>query len=108
MASRKNTELVGQTSATVRISGAATDASVQLDSTATRKLATSLSVRPSASAAAPQAPDRVYLALENITSATDAGVFEVYVNLPKTSRASYPYSAPAGQVGPAALTPVKD
>jgi tyrosinase len=86
MASRKSTELVGQTSTAVQIAGAATDASVQLDSAATRKLATSLSVKPLANVApgaTPQAPDRVFLVLENITSATDAGVFDVYVNLPK-------------------------
>ncbi|WP_027581707.1 tyrosinase family protein [Bradyrhizobium sp. Ai1a-2] len=84
MASRKSTELVGQTSTAVRIAGAATDASVQLDSSATSNLTASLSVRPQAApGAAPQAPDRVYLALENITSTTDAGVFNVYVNLPK-------------------------
>ena len=86
MAPRKSTELVGQTGAAVRISGAVTDASVQLDNDARSRLTNSLSIKPLANAvpgAPPQAPDRVFLALENITSSTDAGLFHVYVNLPK-------------------------
>jgi tyrosinase len=86
MASPKTTELVGENRAAVRIFGAAADASVQLDSAARDKLAASLSAKSLtnlALGATPTPPDRVFLALENITSATDAGVFHVYVNLPQ-------------------------
>ncbi|VIO71080.1 tyrosinase family protein [Bradyrhizobium ivorense] len=83
MASQKTTELVGQSRSAIRLAGTATDASVQLDGPATSNLSASLRVRSLAPAHAPKAPDRVYLVLENVTSTTDAGVFDVYVNLPK-------------------------
>jgi tyrosinase len=83
MPSQKSTELVGQSRSAIRLGGIATDASVQLDGTATNKLSASLRVHSLAPAHAPKAPDRVFLALENVTSSTDSGVFDVYVNLPK-------------------------
>jgi tyrosinase len=83
MASPKTTELVGANKSSVRIGGNATDTRVELDTAARDKLSATLSLRPMADAAAPNPPDRVFLALENITSATDAGVFQVYVNLPQ-------------------------
>jgi tyrosinase len=86
MASPKTTEMVGQSAAAVRISGAATEANVQLDDVARNRLQRTLSARSMSNlalGAKPTPPDRVFLALENITSATDVGVFHVYVNLPK-------------------------
>ena len=85
MPSSKTTELVGEYGGSVRVAGAAADARVQLDPVARDKLTASLSQRSTMRAApggSPKPPDRVYLALENITSATDAGVFHVYINLP--------------------------
>jgi tyrosinase len=83
MASPKTTELVGSNSNSVRIGGNATDARVQLDPDARDRMSATLSMKPMTDLAAPGLPDRVFLALENITSSTDAGVFYVYVNLPK-------------------------
>jgi tyrosinase len=82
----KTTELVGEYGGSVRVAGASADARVQLDPTARNKLAASLSHRSMMGLdGPPKPPDRVYLALENITSATDAGVFHVYVNLPDSA-----------------------
>lgn len=91
MASQKSTELVGQSSAPIRLAASPTDAQVQLDSSATSKLSAKLSSMKSlapTSAAPASAPDRVYLVLENVTSTTDAGMFDVYVNLPKDANAA--------------------
>ena len=74
--------MVGASLESVRIGSGATDARVQLDDAARARLTTTLSAGRMLESASPQAPDRVYLALENITSPTDAGVFKVYVNLP--------------------------
>jgi tyrosinase len=80
----KMTELVGASGSPVRIGGAATDTRVQLDTVARDKLAATLSVRPMIEGVGtPKPPERVFLALENITSPSDAGVFHVYVNLPE-------------------------
>jgi tyrosinase len=86
MASPKTMEMVGQNSAAVRIAGSATEASVRLDGAARDRLQATLSAKSFTNlvaGATPKAPDRVFLALENITSATDAALFHVYVNLPK-------------------------
>lgn len=82
MASSKKTEMVGASLESVRIGANTTETRVQLDAGARDRLAATLSPSPLESTS-PKAPDRVYLALENITSPTDAGVFKVYVNVPQ-------------------------
>jgi tyrosinase len=80
MAGPKTVELLGANSQSLRLSGAEASTSVVLDAPVQRKLSASLEA---ASGAAPTAPDRVFLNLENVRGLNDATAFSVYVNVPE-------------------------
>jgi tyrosinase len=81
MSPPKAAELVGANADAVRLNSDVVETRVRLDSGQRRNLAEALDVRMAG--AAPPAPDRVYLNLENIKSPSDAALFYVYVNLPE-------------------------
>jgi tyrosinase len=80
MAPPKPGELLGANTGPVRLNSELVESHVRLDRPQRQALTEALSVD---AAAAPRAPDRVYLALENVRSPSDAGLFYVYVNLPQ-------------------------
>jgi tyrosinase len=80
MAGPKTVELLGANDQRLRLAGAEASTSVALDASVQRKLSESLR---SATAAAPTAPDRIFLNLENVRGLNDATAFNVYINLPE-------------------------
>jgi tyrosinase len=80
MAGPKTVELLGANSQSLRLSGAEASTSVVLDAPVQRKLSASLEA---ARGAAPTAPDRVFLNLENVRGLNDATAFSVYINVPE-------------------------
>ncbi len=88
MAEPKPAELLGANSQSIRLTGTEAKTSVALDATVRNKVTAALM---SARAAAPTAPDRVFLNLENVRGVSDATAFNVYVNLPDgADPAQYP------------------
>jgi len=77
----KTVELLGANDQSLRLTGNEARTSVTLDASVRAKVAASLSAV--AAAAAPAAPDRVFLNLENVRGLSDATAFNVYVNLPE-------------------------
>jgi len=73
----KNVELVGASSQ-VNLQDGETAATVQLDKSVVSKVSSSL-----AKSAAPPAPDRVFLNLENVRGLADSTAFHVYVGVPQ-------------------------
>jgi tyrosinase len=73
-------EVVGANDAKVDLSQGVATTSVKLDKPATAKVTQSLAA--AVAPAAQQAPDRVFLRLENIRGFNDAALFSVYVGLP--------------------------
>lgn len=76
MTTPKSTERIGANQQSLRISGSAdVRAEVRLDAQARAKVQSSF-----AAATADQAPDRIFLNLENVRGANDATMLNVYVN----------------------------
>jgi tyrosinase len=73
----KNVELVGATQQPLPVQDGEVSATVHLDSAGRRKVSASL-----AKAAETNAPDRVFLNLENVRGVSDSTAFHVYVGLP--------------------------
>jgi tyrosinase len=76
----KNVELVGASTQGLRVSGREAHAALALDPGVQRKVTQSL--RAATAAAAPAAPDRVFLNLENVRGLHDGTAFKVYLNVP--------------------------
>jgi tyrosinase len=79
MAASKTVELLGANDQSLRLVGPGARTSVALDTSVQRKISDSLR---SVAAAAPSAPDRVFLNLENVRGLNDATAFNVYINVP--------------------------
>jgi tyrosinase len=79
MAGPKTVELLGANDQSLRLSGAEARTSVTLEPSVQRKVLASFEA---ARAAAPSAPDRIFLNLENVRGLNDATVFNVYINVP--------------------------
>jgi tyrosinase len=79
MAGPKTVELLGANNQSLRLAGAEASTSLALDPSVQRKVAASLE---SAKSAAPTAPDRIFLNLENVRGLNDATAFSVYINVP--------------------------
>jgi tyrosinase len=77
----KPAELIGANDAVLRLNNDVVETKVKLDSGVRSSLKAALDLN-TFSTAAPRAPDRVYLNLENIKSPSDAAAFYVYINLP--------------------------
>jgi tyrosinase len=85
MAAPKNVELLGANTQSLRLSGTEARTSVKLNTSVQRKVSASLT------AAAPTAPDRIFLNLENVRGLSDAVAFGVYINVPDgADPAKYP------------------
>jgi tyrosinase len=80
MAGPKTAELLGASASGLRLVGTAAATSVALDPSVQRKVAASISAL---AGAAPKAPDRIFLNLENVRGLNDATAFSVYINLPE-------------------------
>jgi tyrosinase len=80
MAGPKRAELLGANSQSLRLAGAEARTSVVLDTGVQRKVSAGLR---SATAAAPTAPDRIFLNLENVRGLNDSTAFSVYINVPE-------------------------
>ena len=97
---RHNVELVGSHDQELRIAG--TDeahAHVRLDEPARRRMTANLAAAAPEAAAPAALPDRVFVNLENVRSASDATVLQVYVNVPEGANpADFPERL-AGSVG---------
>jgi tyrosinase len=78
VASRTNVELVGTNAEPLRIEGLGASTSVRLDSTMSRKVASSFAMN-----VAVPTPDRVFLNLENVRGIDDSAILQVYVDLPE-------------------------
>ena len=76
----KTVELLGASTGSLSVTGTDVRASVALDSSVQRKVSASL--QSAAAGAAPAAPDRVFLNLENVRGLNDATAFAVYINVP--------------------------
>lgn len=76
----KTIELLGANKQSVQLAGAEASTSVVLDTSIQQKLSASLRL---ATAAAPTAPDRIFLNLENVRGLNDATAFSVYINVPE-------------------------
>jgi hypothetical protein len=88
MRGRKTVELLGANNQSLRLVGNQAVASVALDPAVQRKFSASLR---GVAAAAPTAPDRVFLNLENVRGLQDATAFNVYINVPEgEDPAKYP------------------
>jgi tyrosinase len=81
VASGKKVELVGASRGSLQITGSEVRTSVQLDQGVRRKVAATLA--RAAEAAAPAAPDRIFLNLENVRGFSDSTALRVYVDLPQ-------------------------
>jgi tyrosinase len=77
VAAGKNVELVGANEGPLPIKSSSARTTVKLDSAAREKVSRSLAFASTASA-----PDRVFLALENVRGTHDGSVLNVYINLP--------------------------
>ncbi|HXW29212.1 MAG TPA: tyrosinase family protein [Xanthobacteraceae bacterium] len=80
MAASKPTELLGANNQSLSVSGAEARTSVTLDASVQRKVINSFGAT---TAAAPRAPDRIFLKLENVRGLSDATTFNVYINVPE-------------------------
>ena len=83
----KNVELLGANREQVRVVGTDIKTSLTLDPAVQRKVTDSLR---SVTTAAPRAPDRVFLNLENVRGANDATAFHVYIDPPAGDPAQHP------------------
>ena len=90
----QNVELVGATSAPLKLSGGETSATVPLDPPTRRKMTRSLD-----RAVETAAPDRVFLNLENVRARSGAAAFHVYVGLPAHAKAADHPEQLAGTIG---------
>ncbi|WER50524.1 tyrosinase family protein [Cupriavidus sp. WKF15] len=97
MTASATAELLGANKEAVRLVGSKAETAVALDASISGKVAASLQA---IAAAAPSAPDRVFLNLENVRSNNDAVAFKVYVNLPSSAD---PAQHPELQAGSIAL-----
>jgi tyrosinase len=79
MAARSNVELLGANRQRLSLTGTEARTSVALDPGVRQKVSASLAA---ARTAAPSAPDRVFLNLENVRGLNDATVLSVYINVP--------------------------
>jgi len=79
MAARSNAELLGANRQRLSLTGTEARSSIALDPGVRQKVSASLAA---ARTAAPSAPDRVFLNLENVRSLSDATTFDVYINVP--------------------------
>jgi tyrosinase len=80
----KNVELLGANNQSIRVTGTEASTSVALEPAVTNKVTASLrAARAAAPTGAPPAPDRVFLNLENVRSASDGHAFNVYINVPE-------------------------
>jgi tyrosinase len=80
MARPSTVELLGASAQSLRLIGAEATASVALDPSVQSKVSASFN---SLTTAAPTAPDRIFLNLENVRGRNDATVFSVYINMPE-------------------------
>lgn len=81
MRAGKNVELVGASTGAVPLEGRDVRATVKLDKQGRQKVSASLKMA-AAAGAAPVAPDRVFLNLEDVRGLSDATAFKVYVGVP--------------------------
>jgi tyrosinase len=79
MAPSKPAELLGANDQSISLTGTEATTSVTLDASVQRKVANSFGAT---TAAAPSAPDRIFLNLENVRGLSDAVAFNVYINVP--------------------------
>jgi len=93
-------ELLGASTQGLRLVGAGAATSVAIDPSVQRKVAASFNaLTATANAAAPTAPDRIFLNLENVRGLDDSAVFSVYINVPDgQDPARYPDHL-AGSIG---------
>jgi tyrosinase len=95
-----NVELLGANSQSIRLTGTEARTSLALDSGVKNKVASSLAAaRTAAATAAPAAPDRVFLNLENVRGLNDATSFSVYVNVPDGEDPARHPELKAGSIG---------
>ena len=80
MARSKPVELLGANDQSLSLSGAEAGTSVKLDASVLRKVVSSFATTTTA---APSAPDRIFLNLENVRGLSDATAFKVYINVPE-------------------------
>jgi tyrosinase len=93
-AQARNVELMGATSAPLKLSGGETGSTVPLDPPARRKVAMSLQ-----KAVEGATPDRVFLNLENVRGQAGAPVFNVYVGLAANAKPGDHPEHLAGTIG---------
>jgi len=79
MAPSKPAELLGANDQSINLTGTEAKTSVTLDASVQRKVVNSFGAT---TAAAPSAPDRIFLNLENVRGLSDAVAFNVYINVP--------------------------
>jgi tyrosinase len=79
MRGQKIVELLGANNQSLRLTGNEARAAVTLDAAVRHKVSASFL----SAAAAPAAPDRIFLNLENVRGLNDATAFNVYVNVPE-------------------------
>jgi tyrosinase len=94
VATGRNVELVGANDGPLPIKNSSARTTVTLDSAARAKVSRSLTLASTASA-----PDRVFLALENVRGTHDGSVLNVYVNLPDGAKPADHPELLAGSVG---------
>ncbi|HEV2173392.1 MAG TPA: tyrosinase family protein, partial [Nitrospira sp.] len=90
----QNVELVGASPTGIAIKPSGTATSVQLDPSARQRVSASL-----AAAAETEAPDRVFLKLDNVRGNYDSAVLSVYINLPDGANPKDHPELLAGSVG---------
>ena len=76
----KQVELLGANNQSLRVTGSEARAAVALDPVVRQKVAASLR---SVAGPTPNAPDRVFLNLENVRGLHDSTTFKVYINVPE-------------------------
>lgn len=104
MASGKPAELVGANEETMAVVGSSVSTWVRLDPPSMDRVMRSFTAIEGILAAEPAEPDRVFLVLENIRGDHDAGVIDVYVDLPDGVDGAEP---PEHKVGSVALFGVR-
>ena len=103
MSNDEKVELLGVNKESLNISGTKAQTRVHLDGTTRRKVSDTL--MKSTQSVDAQAPDRVFLNLENITGSSDSTVLHVYVNL---TAGENPDDHPELLAGSVALFGLKD
>jgi tyrosinase len=100
MAGRRNVELLGANTQSIRLTGNEARTSLSLEPSVKNKVTRNLTAaRAAAATAAPAAPDRIFLNLENVRGVHDGTVFRVYINVPEgADPAQYPDHV-AGSIG---------